>query len=83
MERNHLSAGDIDHMKYVRSCLVKGDLITHECRGGFQEHYFIKFDGDYIIGEPTVETKKYSTDTEERIHPLDITHINRMKVDRQ
>ncbi|HPS30816.1 MAG TPA: hypothetical protein PLZ43_11210 [bacterium] len=82
MNRNHLSVGDMEHIEEVKKILAPGDLITHKCCGdSIQEHYFIEFDGAYIVGKPTKETLKYSTDFGEPIHPLNVTHINREKVE--
>lgn len=62
--------------------LKKGDLITHtRCLGVIEEHYFTGFDGVWICGKPTKETKKFGGMETNDIHFKNITHINREHVD--
>ena len=58
--------------------LKEGDLITHvRCLGMIEEHYFAGFDGKWICGKPTEETKKFGGGKTNDIHFNNITHINR------
>jgi hypothetical protein len=72
-----------------RSALIRehaqpGDLITHAtCGAGLQEHYFVSFDGNVVIGRPTQLTSRFAQTamTDEAIGPGNVTHINRTEID--
>ncbi|KVV40930.1 hypothetical protein WT27_13475 [Burkholderia territorii] len=77
------------HVAAVRRLVKRGDILTHtRCLGCLEEHIFEAFDGEWLCGWPTTDTKRlegcsprsrgtYAND----ISPANVTHINRMPVD--
>lgn len=73
------------HIQLVKKHIKTGDLITHTCcLGAIAEHYFTEWDGYWMCGNPTKETKKYfgcDNTIINDISPTDVTHINRQLVE--
>lgn len=64
--------------------LREGDLLTHTvCMGSMQEHYFVRWDGNWIVGRPTRLTALL-TGTRTQVDDIaasNITHVNRDAAD--
>ncbi|HDR9174316.1 hypothetical protein VI03_25500 [Burkholderia vietnamiensis] len=77
------------HVAAVRRLVKRGDIVTHtRCLGCLEEHIFEAFDGEWLCGWPTPDTKRlegrsprsrgaYAND----ISPANVTHINRTPID--
>lgn len=77
------------HVAAVRRLVKRGDVLTHtRCLGLIEEHIFEVFDGEWLCGWPTADTKRlegrsprsrgvYAND----ISPANVTHINRTPID--
>lgn len=77
-----LAKKQINHISEVKKVLKVGDLITHtRCMGAIEEHYFTEYDGEWICGKPTKETKKFGGIFTNDIAALNVTHINRELVE--
>lgn len=68
----------------VKKYLKEGDLITHtRCMGCIENHYFTKYEGNWICGKPSADTIKIEGC---KLHANDIsynniTHINFVPLD--
>lgn len=77
-----LSDEDFDYSMLVLQNLEYGDLLTvTTCGDGIAEYYFTGFDGYWMKGEATKETRLCSSFSEEDAFiPTNITHINRCSI---
>lgn len=73
----------LTYAKKVLSYLEYGDLVTASmCGDGIAEYYFTGFDGIWMTGRATKETRLcYGSATADDIFPSNISHINRCHVD--
>lgn len=68
----------------LRAHLQKGNLLTHtRCMGCIEEHIYTQRDGIFLCGTPTKDTVKFggSNFPINDIHPLNVTHINRVPIE--
>lgn len=77
------------HIAAVKLLVKPGDFVMHtRCMGVVEEHIFTQFDGEWMCGWPTPDTKRiegssprargqYAND----IAPSSVTHINRTPID--
>jgi hypothetical protein len=80
--RKKMNKKQLEHYNLVLKHVEIGNLITHtRCMGVIEEHYFTGWDGKWMCGKPTKETKKYGGEKTNDISPLNITHINRELVE--
>lgn len=95
ISRNEPTGGDAEtvareiHAADVRRLVKPGDILTHtRCLGCLEEHVFDGYDGAWMCGWPTADTKRvagvsqrsrgqYAND----IAPSAVTHINRTPID--
>ncbi|MFO0580533.1 MAG: hypothetical protein U1A78_41710 [Polyangia bacterium] len=67
----------------LREHLQPGDTLTHSrCMGYIEEHVFTGWDGEWICGRPTHDTRRWngSKYAVNDIAPGSVTHVNRMPV---
>jgi hypothetical protein len=66
--------------------LKVGDVLTHTCLFEcLEEHVFSGRDDLWLLGTPTDDTRKISGEREgeqKRISPMNVTHINRIPLER-
>lgn len=95
ISKNEPACGDAEtvvrelHAADVRRLVKRGDILTHaRCLGCIEEHIFDGYDGAWMCGWPTADTKRlagvsqrsrgqYAND----IAPSAVTHINRTPID--
>lgn len=69
--------------------LQLGDVLTHtRCMGCLEEHVFTGYDGAWLCGTPTPDTRKLEglkgsakSNTVQDISPLNVTHVNRVPLE--
>jgi hypothetical protein len=76
----------LKHIELVKKHVKVGDILTHTmCMGIISEHYFTRYDGNWLCGNPTSDTAKLAGPKFEEyevndIAPINVTHINRVPV---
>lgn len=79
-----------EHIDLVVFFVRIGDTLTHtQCLGAIEEHIFTGFDGKWLCGRPTADTRRIEKERygsrcsqwRNDIAPLNVTHINRERVD--
>lgn len=75
---------NVERAALLRRHLKIGDLLTHtRCMGSLEEHVFTGWNGHWLCGRRTAETKKYSKFSSklvDDIAPMNVTHVNRDNV---
>lgn len=90
MREQHTPERDA-HIALVLKHASPGDILTHtRCMQLVEEHRFTGMDGQWMCGQATADTRRLAAVVDRKahgsrgyandIHPINVTHINRIPV---